>query len=113
MATNRVCLSAKTIEGFPLTLEGVDDIHGCNSPALRVVGVCDSIMDEILEEDLEDATGFLVDETRQTLDTAPTSKTADSSLRNPINVAAKNLAVAHGNGFQRNASLASAHHSPR
>ena len=33
------------------------------------------------EEDLEDATGLFVDETRDTFDTATTSETADSGLR--------------------------------
>lgn len=34
-------------------------------------------MSYILEEDLQDTTSFFVDETRDTLDTATTSKTTD------------------------------------
>ena len=36
----------------------------------------------------------IVDETRQALDTAPASKTADSGLGNAINFVVKNLALA-------------------
>ena len=48
-----------------------------NSP-LRVFSVRDRVTDDVLEEDLEDATGLLVDETGDTLDTTTTSETADS-----------------------------------
>ena len=48
-----------------------------NSP-LRVFSVRDRVTDDVLEEDLEDATGLLVDETGDTLDTTTTGETADS-----------------------------------
>ena len=48
----------------------------------------------ILEEDLEDTTGLLIDETRNTLDTTTAGKTANSGLSNTLDVDAKNLAMA-------------------
>jgi hypothetical protein len=41
-------------------------------------GVCDRITDNVLQEDLENTTGLLVDKTRDTFHTATTSKTANS-----------------------------------
>jgi hypothetical protein len=43
-----------------------------------VFGVGDGITDNVLEEDLQDATGLFVDETRDTLNTATASKPTDS-----------------------------------
>ena len=40
--------------------------------------VRDGVTDDVLEEDLEDTTSLLVDETRDTLYTATTSETTDS-----------------------------------
>ena len=50
----------------------------------------------VLEEDLEDTTGLLVDETGDTLDTATTGETTDSGLGDTLNVVAKNLTVTLG-----------------
>ena len=47
----------------------------------------------VLEEDLEDTTSLLVDETGDTLHTTTACKTANSRLCNALNVIAKNLAV--------------------
>lgn len=38
------------------------------------------VTNDVLQEDLENATGLLVDETRDTLDTATTSETTDGRL---------------------------------
>ena len=51
------------------------------------------IADDVLEEDLEDAAGLLVDETRDTLHTAAARETADGGLRDALDVVAKDLAV--------------------
>ena len=42
-----------------------------------MLGVGDGITDDVLKEDLEDTTGLLVDQARDTLDTSPASQTAD------------------------------------
>ena len=44
---------------------------------LRVLSVCDGVTDDVLQEDLEDTASLLVDEARDTLDTATTSKTTN------------------------------------
>ena len=46
-----------------------------------MLSVGDGVPDNVLKENLEDTTGFLVDETRDTLYTATTSEATDSGLR--------------------------------
>jgi len=75
------------------TLESVDDIESSDSLALGVLGVGDRVTDNVLEEDLEHATGLLIDETTDTLHTSTTCETADSRLGDTLDVVAKNLAV--------------------
>mmetsp|Transcript_10602 Transcript_10602/g.18054 ORF Transcript_10602/g.18054 Transcript_10602/m.18054 type:complete len:129 (-) Transcript_10602:63-449(-) len=89
-------LSAETVEGLSLTLEGVDDIHGGDSLTASMLGVGNRVTDDILKEDLEHTTGLLVDETGDTLDTTTTSETADSGLGDTLDVVAKDLAVTLG-----------------
>jgi hypothetical protein len=67
-----------------LTLEGIYDIEGCNGLSLGMLGVGDSIADDAFKEDLEDTSGFFVDETGDTLDTTTTSETADRGFRNSL-----------------------------
>jgi hypothetical protein len=43
-----------------------------------MLGIRDRITDNVLQEDLENATGLLVDKTRDTFHTATTSETANS-----------------------------------
>mmetsp|Transcript_15951 Transcript_15951/g.24650 ORF Transcript_15951/g.24650 Transcript_15951/m.24650 type:complete len:129 (-) Transcript_15951:62-448(-) len=89
-------LSAETVKGLSLTLEGVDDIHGGDSLTASMLGVGNRVTDDILKEDLEHTTGLLVDETGDTLDTTTTSETADSGLGDTLDVVAKDLAVTLG-----------------
>ncbi|KAL7527152.1 hypothetical protein ACHAXR_001831 [Thalassiosira sp. AJA248-18] len=89
-------LSAKTIEGLSLALEGVDDVHGGDSLTASVLGVGDRVTDDVLKEDLEHTTGLLVDETGDTLDTATTSETADGGLGDALDVITKDLAMTLG-----------------
>ena len=62
-------LTAESVQGTSLTLEGVDHIHGGHGLPLGVLGVGHRITDHVLKEHLEDTTGLLVDQTRDTLDT--------------------------------------------
>ena len=104
-------LSAEAVEGLSLSLEGVDDVHGRDGLAAGVFGVGDGVTDDVLEEDLEDAAGLLVDETGDTLDTATTGETADGGLGDALDVVAKDLAVALGAALSESlASLSSSRH---
>jgi hypothetical protein len=54
-------LSAETVEGTALSLEGVDNIERGDSLALGVLSVGDGITDDTLEEGLQNTTGLFVD----------------------------------------------------
>ena len=89
-------LTSESVEGTSLTLEGIDDIHGGDSLPLGMLSVGDSITDNVLQEDLQDTSGLLVDEARDTLDTSTTSQTADGRLGDALDVITKNLAMTLG-----------------
>jgi hypothetical protein len=65
-----------------LTLKSIDDIERSHSLSLGVLGIGNSIMDHRLEKGLETASGFLIDQSRNTLDTSSASQSTDGGLGN-------------------------------
>ena len=86
-------LTSETVEGAALPLEGVDDVHGGDGLPLGVLSVGHSVADHVLQEDLEDGAGLLVDEARDTLDSSTAGETANGGLGDALDVVAQNLAV--------------------
>ena len=89
-------LSTESVQGTSLTLQSIDDIHGSDSLPLGVLGVGDGITDDVLKEDLEDTTGLLVDQARDTLDTSTSRQTADGGLGDALDVVPEDLPVTLG-----------------
>ena len=87
-------LTSESVEGAALPLEGVDDVHGGDGLPLGVLSVGDGIPDDVLKEDLEDTTGLLVDESRDTLDSSTASQTPDGRLGDSLDVVTKNFPMA-------------------
>ena len=79
-----------------MTLEGIDDVHGGDGLPLGVLGVGDGISDDILKEDLEDATGLFIDEAGDTLDTTTASETANGRLGDTLDVITQHFAMTLG-----------------
>ena len=76
-----------------------------------MLGVGDGIPDDVLKEDLEDTTGLLVDEARDTLDTATARQTADGGLGDALDVVPEDLPVALGASLAESlASFAASSH---
>ena len=86
-------LTSESIEGTSLPLEGIDHIHGGDGLPLGVLGVGDGIPDDILKEDLEDTTGLLIDESRDTLDSSTTRQPPDGGLGDALDVVSQHLPV--------------------
>ena len=86
-------LTAESVQGASLPLEGVDNVHGSDSLPLGVFGVGDSIPDDVLKEHLEHATGLLIDEARDALDATTASQTPDGGLGDALDVVPQHLAV--------------------
>jgi hypothetical protein len=105
MKSNRLCRS-RTEATYR-----IDDVHGRHGLATGVLGVGDGVANDVLQEDLEDTAGLLVDETGDTLDTPTTSQAADGGLGDALDVVAKDLAVALGSALAQSlASFSSARH---
>ena len=61
-----------------------------------MLGVGDGITDDVLEEDLEDASGLFVDEAADSLDTSSSRQSSDGGLGDTLDVITKNLSVSLG-----------------
>ena len=61
-----------------------------------MLSVGDGVPDSTLEEGLEDSSGLLVDQPRETLDTTSSSETSDSGLGDSLDVVTKDLLVTLG-----------------
>ena len=104
-------LTTESVEGSALALEGIDNIHSGDSLPLGMLSVGDSVTDDVLKEDLEDTSGLLIDQARDTLDTTSASQTADSGLGDTLDVITQNFAVALGTSLAESlASFASSSH---
>ena len=104
-------LTAESVQGASLALEGVDHIHGSHGLPLGVLGVGDGIPDHVLEEHLEDTTGLLVDEAGDPLDSSPPRQTADGGLGDALDVVSQHLTVTLGASLSESlASLATSGH---
>ena len=104
-------LSTESIKSATLTFQSIDNIEGGDSLSFCVLSVCDRITDNVLKECLEHSTSFLVDETRDALDTSSSGQTANSGLGDSLDVVAKNLAMSFGTTFSKSfSSLSSSSH---
>ena len=98
------CLTSESVEGSSLTLQSIDDIHGGDGLPLGMLGVGDSITDDVLKEHLQDTTGLLVDESRDTLHSTTTSQTADRRLGDALDVITQYLAMTLGASLSQSLS---------
>ena len=79
-----------------------------------MLGVGHGVTDDVLEEDLEDTAGLLVDEAADALDTTTAREAADGGLGDTLDVVAKDLAVALGAALSESlASLSTSRHVVR
>ena len=108
MRRDTIRLTTETVKSAALSLEGVDNIERGDCLALGVFCVGDGIADDTLEEGLENTTGLLVDHSRDTLDTATTSETADGGLGDTLDVVAQNLPVTLGTALSETLATFSA-----
>ena len=89
-------LTTKSVQSTSLAFESVHHIHGCHRLALGVLGVRHRITDHVLQENFENTTSLLVDQARDSLDTATASKTTDGWLGDALDVITKYLSVTLG-----------------
>ena len=104
-------LTSETVQSTALSLEGVYYIHSSDGLPLGMLGVGNGITDDILQEYLQDTSGFFVDKSRDTLDTTTSSQTTDSGLGDTLDIITKNFAMPLGSSLSQTFStLAAASH---
>ena len=86
-------LTSETVKGASLTFKGIHHIHSGYRLPLGMLSVGDRVSDDIFKEDLENPTGFFIDETRNALHTTPSSQTANGRLGNSLDVITEYLAM--------------------
>ena len=79
-------LTSESVQGASLAFQGVDDIHSGDGLPLGVLGVSDSITDDIFQENFQDTAGFFVDQARDTFDSTTTSETTDGWFGDTLDV---------------------------
>ena len=95
-----------------MSLEGVDDVEGSDCLPAGMLGVGHCVSNDVLQKDLQNASGLLVDETADALDATSSGETADGGLGDALDVIAENLAVAFGASLPETlSSLSSSGHA--
>ena len=72
--------ASETIDGSALSLESVNDIHGCHGFSSGVLSVGDCVSDDAFEESLEDLSGVVINEGGDSLDTSSSGQSSDGWL---------------------------------
>merc|ERR1719398_665984 len=104
-------LSSEAVEGPSLPLQGIHHIHGSHSLPFGVFSVGDGVTDDVLQEDLENTPGLLVDEPTDPFDATSPCKSTDGRLGDPLDVVTQHLAMSLGTSLaQTFASFASSSH---
>merc|ERR1712198_290177 len=107
----KVELSSEAIEGPALPLQGIHHVHGGHSLPLGMLGVGHSVTDDILQENLENTPGLLINETTDPLNTTPSCKSPNCRLGNALDIIPQHLTVSLGTTLaQTLATFASASH---
>merc|ERR1719397_1418036 len=104
-------LSSEAIEGPSLPLQSVHHIHGSHGLPFRVFSVGDCVADDVLQEDLENTPGLLVDEPTDPFNATPPCKSTDSRLGDALNIVPQHLAMSFGTSLAQSfSSFASSSH---
>ena len=86
----------KSVQGTPLPLQRVHDVHCDDCFASRVLRVGDTVADDVFQEHLQHAADLVVDEATEALDTTTTCQAPNGGLRDALDVVAQHAAVALG-----------------
>ncbi|KAJ7980885.1 Histone H4, partial [Quillaja saponaria] len=92
-------LTAESIKSPPLPLQRINHIHGSHRLPSSVLSVSHCITNHILQEDLQNPSSLLVDQSTDPLHTTSTSQTANCRLGDSLNVIPQDLPVTLGTSF--------------
>ena len=94
-------LTTESVQSTSLSLQGVDNIKSSDGLASSMLGIGDGVLDNRLQERLEDSSGLLIDEGRDSLDTTSTSQSSDGWLSDSLDVVSQNLSVSLGTSLSQ------------
>ena len=90
---NGLALTSESVEGSALSFQCIDDVHCGDGLSLSMLRVGDGVTYNVLQEHFQNTTCFLIDQSRDSLYTTSSSKTADGWLRDTLDVVTQNLAM--------------------
>ena len=112
MKKHKSCLTAETVQGASLALQGVDNVHGSDGLSLGMFGVGNSVTDHVFQKHLKNTAGLFVDKTGDTLHTTTASQTTDGGLGDSLDVVTKDLPVPLGTSLAETfASFSTSRHA--
>ena len=76
-----------------MALERVDDVHGGDGVALRVLGVGDGVADHSIQEGLQHGARLLVDQVGDALHSSAAGEASDGRVGDALDVLAHHLLV--------------------
>ena len=94
-------LTSETVQGSALSLQRVDDVHSCDSFPFRMLGVGDSVTNNIFEEDFQYTSGFFVDQSGNTFHSTTSGQTTNCGLGDTLDVITKNFTMTLGTTFAK------------
>ena len=86
-------LTSESVQSSALSFQSIYDIHSGDGLSLGMLGVCDSISDDIFQENLEDSSGLFIDESRDTFYTTSSSQSTDGGFCDTLDVITKNFSM--------------------
>ncbi|KAH3671031.1 hypothetical protein OGAPHI_000742 [Ogataea philodendri] len=92
-------LTTETVQSSTLSLQSVDNVQRSDGLSLSVLGISNSVSDNVLQEGLEHCSHFFVNQSGDSLDTTSSGESSDSWLSDTLDVISKNLSVSLGTAF--------------
>ncbi|XDV19218.1 hypothetical protein PO909_024733 [Leuciscus waleckii] len=107
-------LTPEPVQSASLSLQRVHNIHGGDGLSLGVFSVSHSITNDVLQKHLQHTASLFIDQARNTLDAATSSKTTNSGFSDSLDIIAKNLSVTLSASFPESfTAFSSSRHDDR
>ena len=111
LRSNPTRLATEAVQRAALALESIDNVHGGDRLASCVLCVRHSVADDVVQEHLQNASRFFVDQSGDAFDASTTSQTSDGRLGDALDIVAQNFYVSLCAAFaQAFPSFASSRH---
>ena len=111
LRSNPTRLATEAVQRAALALESIDNVHGGDGLASCVLCVRHSVADDVVQEHLQNASRFFVDQSGDAFDASSTSQTSDGRLGDALDIVAQDFFVSLCAAFaQPFSSFASSRH---